>query len=589
MPSFTELYGDGNNRCGVAISNSYDSCGTITRADIEYATPEGLGSIFQDGEGHWRDMESLMASQLELKACGIKTSGLYDWLMSSAQGVRSMVNKKKVKGSDSLLEPFILATQKSVINDDYWAISAGWDGNDGGYTGPLGATPGTVDQRIVRIISRHDLDGDKNWFTDRSTIHIFGRTSGGTALRGQWKVAEAAAATDKSYVDLLLDNQNGSSSTPYDLAPGQTVSTYFHAGVVVVGTNNVNDYENWCQNRPALNPNRLIPFWYQTSRYTLCVDQFYKEWLEKLMSNNPLFRKFGDVSLAERNRQLGVLQQREWLISFFWGKGLNSQTLTSWQSLQQINSFSSTIFDTGSEDKLIGYRANAIGVYEQLRQCGRVLDLQGNTLKLRELFEHLYLIKRSRESQGRNSSSIDIWTDSRTAAQFQRAMVEYFNDETSGLARFNYQVPSTGTINKLGFRVRSYELVWPIGLTINILTDNFFDDFVSALQTEGDAYGQPGFVNASRFFMILDLGSGGIYPGILASNRKVHTVGELSDLSRIDNSYACVMANPTKEITLNSTTWTAIVECPSDNLIIENFSDQEPDAGDMSYPYGNAY
>ena len=75
--------------------------------------------------------------------------------------------------------------------------------------------------------------------------------------------------------------------------------------------------------------------------------------------------------------------------------------------------------------------------------------------------------------------------------------------------------------------------------------------------------------------MILDLG-GGIYPGIVDSNRKVHTVGALEDLAKVDSGYGCVMRSPTKEVTLNSVTWTAIVECPDDNLIVENFTAEEP-------------
>ena len=37
------------------------------------------------------------------------------------------------------------------------------------------------------------------------------------------------------------------------------------------------------------------------------------------------------------------------------------------------------------------------------------------------------------------------------------------------------------------------------------------------------------------------------------------------------------MRSPTKEVTLNSVTWTAVVECPDDNLIVENFDEAEPD------------
>jgi len=78
---------------------------------------------------------------------------------------------------------------------------------------------------------------------------------------------------------------------------------------------------------------------------------------------------------------------------------------------------------------------------------------------------------------------------------------------------------------------------------------------------------------------------GGVYPGIVDSNRKVHTVGALEDLAKIDSGYGCVMRSPTKEVTLNSVTWTAVVECPDDNLIVENFDDAEPDTAVSSADY----
>ena len=53
----------------------------------------------------------------------------------------------------------------------------------------------------------------------------------------------------------------------------------------------------------------------------------------------------------------------------------------------------------------------------------------------------------------------------------------------------------------------------------------------------------------------------------------------IRDSAKVNKDYACVMRYPTKEVTLNSQTWTAIVECPLDNLIIENFNDTKPIAG----------
>src|SRR4051812_43162055 len=109
--------------CSPSISNSYNSCGTITRTSLKSLTPAQLITTFQDGSGNYRDMASTLKNAFELKLCGIKTNGLYDYLMSSAQGKGNLVNKKNISSTESYIEPYILAKQKSVINDDYWAIN----------------------------------------------------------------------------------------------------------------------------------------------------------------------------------------------------------------------------------------------------------------------------------------------------------------------------------------------------------------------------------------------------------------------------------------------------------------------------------
>jgi hypothetical protein len=611
MPTQTQLFGDHGQRCATAISNNYDTCGTITRSNIAYATPDGLLDIFKSGSaGEYRDMQSLMVTNMELKACGTKTYGLYDWLMSSARPVGALINQKKIQGTDSLMEPFILAAQKSIINDDFWAVldnlaysdytTNSTNGAGSRPASKTGTTYGTV-THIIRLKSRYSLDPSTSHFVPGSTIHVFGRQGDGTASRTQFIVDSAAnekvASGTPTWTDVaVVLVSNGDSSSHGGVS----------SGVAVIGVNNVSDYESWCNNRPALNPNRVVPFWTQTSRYTLCVDEFYKEWFAKLSANNPYFAKFGDVTIAERNRQLGAMWQREWMNSFFWGKRLSSnQSLANWTSLPaQYAHYSANVggvtgAPTGSVGThIVSRKANAIGVYEQLAACGRVKDLKGQRLNLAELFNELYNLYRTRSNSGRPSDSIDVYTDSRTAANLQTAMVKYYGaatlDKTSGnsIIRMDYSIKD-GKIDKLGFRVRSYELLYPQGVTLNVITDNYFDDFLTAMKNEmlvgnqhNNLQGGTGALNtegadrhvgdSGRFLMFLDLG-GGVYPGIVDSNRKVHTVGALQDLAKIDSDYGCVMRSPTKEVTLNSVTWTAIVECPDDNLIVENFDDAEPD------------
>lgn len=538
--------------CSPSVSNSYNSCGTITRSSLKSLTPAQLLTVFQDGSGNYRDMQSTLKNAFELKLCGIKTHGLYDFLMSSAESRGSRINKKNISSTESYIEPYIFAKQRSLINDDYWAINTGYATGSytPGVTGPLASVSGGT--RVIRVYSRHGIDAGNEWFVQGHKVHIFGRANDGTAERGQWRIVSSAADTSTNRIDVLLANENAGSSTPYSATP--------IAGFLVIGTNDISDYESWCNNRPALNDRKLVPFFFQTSRQALCVDSNYKEFLNRAMEVNPLFEVFGDVPLAERNKQIGERAQKEWVQSFFWGKPLANQTISTYTSLQAINSIGGS---------LMGYRANAVGVYEQLRNCGRVIDRQNQTLYIRDLLDQIYLLVRARETSGIPNRSIDIYTDSETAEQFKRGMVEYYNAQSGGLARFNIPIEDgniEGSMQMIGFYATSYKVDFPAGVTINIVTHPFFDDISTAAKSE--SVGSTG-----KFLWILDLGKGGsIYPGIIGSSRVTTTVDEIELLRKVNTQYSCVISNPTRDLTLSSTTWTAIVECPAANLIIENFS-----------------
>jgi len=561
MPIGSNIFSE-DGRCDVAIGTSFDSCGTVTRCDVIGATPSELSSIFQDENNDFRDMQSLLLTQLEIKACGSRVNGLFDFLMASARSFSGFVTKRRVRGSPSLVEPFILAQQKSIVNDEYWAVVDG-SGTAGAYT--------------VQVLSRQGVPLDNAWFVPDTRVFIFSRTAGGTATRTAWRVVTAVDSTfgGSATTQLTMVSENAASNSP---APKVEFPT---TGILVIGTNNVSDWESYCHNRPALNPNRSVPFWVQTSRWTMCVDSLYEEWFAKLMETNEYFRQFGDVPVAERNKQYGMLFQREWLNSFFWNKAISAnQTLANWKSLEQIQTYGGSDLYIPNESVCVGFRANAVGVYEQLHECGQVNDLQNQQLNLEELFNALYQIHRSRSNQGKLADSIDIYTDTTTAALIHRAMIRYYDTQYEGLARFNIAMES-GMHGVLGFRWTSYHLIFPKGVTMNIICHFFFDDMGSAAETEG-------LTSTARFLWILDLG-GGIYPGIIASNRKVFRTGKLEDLARIDSAYACVMENPTQEVSLNSVTWTAIVECPPDNLIVENFSDVIPDHTGESGDYTDLY
>lgn len=573
--------------CSVVVSNNYDTYGTITRASISSLTPTQLVDLFKPS-GLFADMDAWFATSFEMQACGIKRNGMYDWLMSSKKDVKSLINVTKLDRGPGLLQPFVLARQMSVINNDYFALTNGWANS--AYTaisdGPLTVADkalGSASDRVIRVVTRYGIDLSAEWFQPKDLIHILSRSSGITQM-GQWKVLAAEAASDGSYVDVLITSQNTGSNVAYSTTPGYNSAT----GVVLRGGNNVNDYESYCKNRPTLDPRKRVPFWFKTSRRVRQIDSEYELFFERMMKANKYFQEFGDLPIAERNRQDEENYQRQWCIDFFFGKAISSnQTLANWQSLDQIDTYSGGTVDPGLGGKLIAYRAEPVGVIEQLRSCGQVRDLQNNALNLYDLLQECYNIVRARKSQGKNVTDIDIFTDSSYAALLETAFMNYYTAEYGDKIRIN--VDGQVKTNEFGFSWRSFRVKFPAGVQINIVTHEFFDDIVNAADTESiDSVG--------RFLMILEMGKpgprgGSIYPGMITTKRVQRTVGELENLARIDKDFACVMEYPTNKVSLTSETFTVICECPANNLIVTGIKNSVPTTTGLSalYPVSDLY
>lgn len=558
------------SKCLPAIGNNINECGAVTLCDVITAESDELESIFTDGAGHFRDLNALLATQFEIKACGAKTNGLYDFLMSNK---RMMGNKRIVVPlgpGNAEISPFVLAHQHSVINSEYWSV-LNLSNNGGVYT--------------IHVRSRASIPLDERWFVPGMNVYISARAADGTALRGSFLVTSSTSSSFGGFSTIVIyaTAQNSTLGAGAKASFGSyTAAAPLSAGVLIRGSANVQDVERWCYNRPALNDRKHVPFWFETDRYTMCTDEYYEAWFKRLREGNEYFRLFGNVDAAERNRQLGDMFQREWLNKFFWNKPISAnQTLATYRSLSQVTSFSNSTqgLYTPGEGRCVGYKANAIGVYEQLAECGQVFDLQNQQLNLIELFENLiYPIWRARGDQGIPNDVIEIFTDSYTATLIQRGMIRYYNDRSEGLARFMIDTGKVmqGKCDKLGFCYDQYKLQYP-PTTIRIVTDNYFDDYATA-------HTQENIDSSGRFLWILDFTS--IYPGVITSNRKIHTTGDIEKLAQIDRDYACVMENPTQEVSLNSLTWTAVVECPANSAIVENFNiNYIPEAYTREYPY----
>lgn len=537
-----------SDTCSVAITNTYSTVGTLTRSNLSALNPTQIRALYGPSST-WAELQAMLKHQIEMKACGIRRSALYDWIMSSNKpGQGKLINIQKVAKGPSMIEPFIRGRQQSVINSDHW------------YVVDNQASGGN---RVISVKSSFGVDLSADYFLPGKRVYLYSRNSGTNAFSlATFKVV--SAALNGAQVDITATLEQGTTNQ----IPTNSTST---SGLLFVGPNNVADVEAWCYNAINTNGTKLVPFFYQTRRWQRAVDSEYKKIFASLMENNAWYAMFQDLPMAERNRQDEIRDQKEFIHSFFFGTPISdNQTITGWSSLDQIGAISSASVNPGTQSAytVMAYRANMVGVVPQLKACGQFTDAAAAAVEIKPFLETtLYDIYRARESQGRPVTDIDVYCSQGVADQFMVAFLAYSKEKLGDIVRLQIDEGTTA----IGFPFRRFKLYKPHGVYVNIITDPYFDDLDIAASSSTAG---PNDSSLGKWLMVLDLGAGGsIYPAILGSNRKQYTSGQIEDLAKIDVTYACAMENPTIERTLTSTTATVVVECPKNSIVIANFSD----------------
>jgi hypothetical protein len=559
-------------KCAPNISTNIKECGSVTICNARPMIQSELANYTRTGD--YLIMGAIIKHDMEIKMCDTVQNGLYDFLMANRINLSKKVQSHAVDSGTHEIAPFVMARQYSAINNGYWQVQNG-------------AASGS--NWSVDVSSTTNIPADVRSFPVGQRVYITGLTAAGTKTMTAWQIfTSVPSAVVTNGVTLVLTPQNAGSY----LSGSRLQSPV--TGLLTRGTNNVSDFENFCAEPPAYMNWKNVPFWTETQRTSLCRSTQYEKWRKALLEDNPLYREFGDLTEIEKNRQLGADWQKRLVETMFWGKKINAnQTLANYNQLPQISAYDGSAFGLGVDGgTCVGYRANMTGVYEQLAECNRVLDLQGAQLNLIALFNEIYNMMRTREgASGKYMKTFDLFTDNQTAHAINQAMISYYNNEVGGTARFVVPIGGPGqmpnaSFNKeqdiqkaeFGFNYRSYNLMYPAQVRINVITHYFFDDYLTANNVANQS-------NAGRLLLVLDFTN--IYPGITTSNRKVWDTGMLKNLAAINSGFNCVMEVNTLQTTLMSVTGTMIVECPAGNLWLENFSNAIPaytNPGNIVYP-----
>ncbi len=534
-------------KCLPAIGTNLDTCGAITACDIHRAEADELSAIFTDGDGLWRNMNSLLVADMEIKACGTKVNPWFELLMAQKRVKKAQVRQHENYGQPRYeIEPFIMADQQSVFNNVYWSFTGG--------------TATGSDWRID-VTSPGNVPLDVRWFQAGDRVFLNGTSATGIVTRTSYVVLSSSIVG--AAIRIQLEAQNAS------FAPAAVVANPT-SGFLTNGNANVSDYDNRCAQIPGVNLNNMVEFWVEANRWTLCTSEQHRNWFSEAVATNKFFAKFGDISVQKLNAQIAEDFQRRFVENFLWEKRLNtSQTLNTWRSLPNITTLTVADLSLYGEGVCVGKRANQVGVYEQLWQCGRIIQMENETLNLKRIFEFFYALCRARKttSSGDVSTIVTI-TDRGTRGRIQRAMIRYFDDQYEGLARLNISTNQCSDKGGLGFNYDKYCLIDPAGITWHVMSEETFDDF----KAQAVASGVP---NAGNMLWMLDFN--GIYPAMVASNRVTNRSGTVQELARVDGNFLCTMKNLTREVTMNSMVWGTVVECPLNSLIIEGFNDEIPE------------
>jgi len=535
--------------CAPAIRSNIETCGTVTLCgSTKPATVDELDTIYK-ADGDYRILEAMFMTQMETKMCGAVQNSWEDFFLANMKVKRKNIQIESQTRSLIKIRPFLLAKQRTPINNVYWRVNTGVA--DG-------------DNYAVNVESKSGIPADVRSFTAGERVYIETATGGGG--KSFWQGVVVSSTLNGDTVDLVLEPQND--GTAFDTV--EPPLTAVLPGILRRGSANVGKSEKYCDNEPGYIDTRLHEFWLEHTKFTLCSSDEYNEFRTFVLQNNPMYRELYDLPEVEENRQRTQAFWSKWFNNLMFGRPISSkQNLNEYNELPEIENFASATGLGFGGGRCSGRKANTIGWLEQLRRCGRIYDAQGAQLDLWSLMDAIYLMMRVRMGVGSAAAtSFDLFTDSTTAEVIDRAFILLFKDVSADTLALNQDI-TRGRNEAFGFQFSSYRLRGKCsGITLNVITHFGLDDYLAEWTDAGNS-------DQGRAIWLLDMTT--FYPAVIETSRKSLTTGRLQDLAAVDADYTCVEETVTKTVTQVGVTYAAVVECPASSLLIYNFSSDVPE------------
>lgn len=537
------------NNCAPRLISVDDSCGcTLTRASIQAFTPD----LFEAQGFKEVGMDRVIGQTKEARMAGVAERSLTDLFLSRTVPIKT--TSLFASGQRSVISPFVMVPQRSVVNANWFNLV---DGEVDASAG-VGSIPASAWDLIVENESSpfaSVLANLEKYFLPGTTILvIYKNPVTNVAQTVQMLILSAVNADSGGTARARLIVQPPFTAAGWAALSGAQKAVYQPThGVIIPMANSISNFESWCHNDTSENTLKLLVYWLQTIRDTHCYNDEYLKALTAPLTSD-FFKKFRTLDLARQRKRQEQLAERRYYNTIFYGQPINEkQTPNTYTELPQV-------LDPANPGCLLEYKANTEGWYTQLKNCGRVMDNQGAVLDMDVLKSLLYTIRRNRETDSGNVTEIDAMTDRFLADAILTVMIQYYQRKY-GMQYMRYYTANQAIKfdGQILWNYNRYEFP-DEGLALNVIVDTYFDDRLAVFNAANDGLD----ASRGRELWILDWSDAMIGLAGTASAARQTNI--------LDNLYNCVITPNVNHYQLNSKTIGAMIQVPNRHAIIENIA-----------------
>lgn len=555
-------------RTNIAVS------GLLTACNAVHIPIDSLEATYKT-DADFRLMSTQFMFAWEGKACQAKQNNFYNFIQSTSVNLSASLGKMPGMNGSLEIAPFINVKRVGPINNNSWV----------GLSGALALVDGTPDAAgtywNMRASSPTGIPLHANWFIPQEWVFVEGLDGSGNHIK--W-AGEVVRTVVNGTTDILVTIKPHMDNSFLPTARKANPTT----GRITRGVGNINKFKSFCAQPPGLLTNQMEKYWLGWERVTFETDSSYEKWRALIMADNPLYKEFFDLSIADYNRQATEEFQTKSVESFFNNTALAGQNQSDWSKAPEAGGLPliTTSADGVGGVRCVGREANPIGVFEQHVQCQRAVDAQGAKLNIPALLQSIYKMRRIRIASGSTTQAtkiFEIGMPSNYHPIFNQGMMRYYKANWESQLNLNMDIKQAKEA-PIGFLYFDYPVTFPSGVTIRVITDDYFDDYAAEMENMAAATGNDNYTNLGRRLWIIDWSriKKGITDSKTVSNNPGKDMVAGQNLGIVD---ACVMETLSKSINMKTWQWTAIVDCAAGNLIIQNLSAEVPEHNLLTTDY----